>query len=170
MTVAVEPLKEIKKPIVRPQVILYGVTIGEGYQSASISNPGRALQRGEREIMTVKIGDRVGEYKLARILPDRIGLEAPEDSFEVLLYDTRNPKKRVFAKTENKPATVTSALPGSAEPAKPGAPRPAGLGEPVAGRIAESQAPRPVTPAMVPGQVPGQRARRWSGPQTPGTQ
>jgi hypothetical protein len=64
--------------------------------------------------MTLKIGDKVGEYTLAKILSDRISLEAPGDTFEVLLYDARMPKKRMEVKTETKPAAVTSSLPSEA--------------------------------------------------------
>ncbi len=155
--------QEVKKPIVRPQITLYGVTIGENYQSASISYPGRPLQKGEREIMTVKIGDRIGDYKLAKILPDRIGLEAPEDNFEVLLYDARTPKRRVVARTENKPAAVTSTLPTPAQPPRPAPARVAGTGA-IGGKISEMPGPRPVTPAP----IPGSRARRIFGPKPPG--
>ena len=45
--------------------------------------------------MNLKIGDRVGEYKLVKILPDRIALEAMEDTFEVLLSDPNKPKQRI---------------------------------------------------------------------------
>jgi hypothetical protein len=37
----------------------------------------------------------MGGYKLAKIMPDRITMEAPGDSFDVLLYDPKAPKKRV---------------------------------------------------------------------------
>lgn len=104
---------EGKKPLVRPQIILYGVTMAGDYQSASISNPGRPLKKGEREAITLKIGDRIGEYKLAKILPDRVALEAVEDTFEVLLYDPNKPKQRVYAKAESKPASITTVLPTS---------------------------------------------------------
>lgn len=96
------------RKIVRPQVVLYGVTIGEGYEFASIVTPGRSLHRGERETLMVKVGEKVGDYKLARISADRITLEAEGDAFEVLLYDPKAPKKRIEVKTETKPATVTS--------------------------------------------------------------
>jgi hypothetical protein len=102
------------KPVVRPQVILYGVTIVGNYQAASIANPGRSLQKGERETFPVKLGEKVGEYKVAKISSDRITLEAEGDSFEVLLYDPRVPKKRMDIKTDVKPATVTSTQPASA--------------------------------------------------------
>jgi hypothetical protein len=156
-----------KKPIVRPQIILYGVTIAGDYKSASIAYPGRVLQKGEREATTVKIGDRIGDYKLGKILSDRIALEAPEDNFEVLLYDPRIPKKRVVAKTENKPASITSTLPTSAPTtvARP-QPTPSGearSGETITERVTETRAPGPLTPAP----VPSARTRRGSVP-TPG--
>lgn len=103
----------MNKPAVRPQIVLNGVTIASDYQSASVINPGRALRKGERETLTLRTGDRIGEYKLAKILPDRIVLEATEDSFEVLLQDPDNPKKRIYARTETKPATTTSTVPAS---------------------------------------------------------
>jgi len=82
------------KPTARPQIILYGVTIAPDYQSASVVNPGRFLYKGERETKTIKVGDQVGGYKLAKILPDRITMEATGDRFDVLLYDPKVPKKR----------------------------------------------------------------------------
>jgi hypothetical protein len=93
---------------VRPQVILYGVTIGEDYQAASITQPGRPLRKGERETLTIKIGEKIGEYRLSKITPDRITLEDTNDSFEVLLYDSKIPKKRTSGQTETKPTTVMS--------------------------------------------------------------
>ena len=104
---------EGKKRIVRPQIILYGVMMAGDYQCASITNPGRPLKKGEREEMNLKIGDRIGEYKLVKILPDRIALEAMEDTFEVLLYDPNKPKQRVYAKAETKPTSITTVLPTS---------------------------------------------------------
>jgi hypothetical protein len=90
--------------------------MADDYQSASIANPGRPLKKGEREAMTLRIGDKVGEYKLAKIFPDRIALEAAEDNFEVLLYDPNKPKQRVYAKAETKPAAITTVLPTSTVP------------------------------------------------------
>jgi hypothetical protein len=137
-----------KKPVTRPQIILYGVMINGDYQSASVANPGRPMQRGEREIMTLKVGDRIGEYQLVQILPDRIMLEGPEEKFEVLLYDSKIQKKRTYVKTEVRPTTTTSSLPPqglmSAE-----TPKPAPLGRPEE-RGVETQGPRPLTPTLSP--------------------
>jgi hypothetical protein len=160
------------KPMTRPQIILYGVTISKDYQSATIVNPGRPLRKGEREMTTLKLGDRVGEYKLAKILPDRIAMEAGEDSFEVLLFDSTMPKRRTSTKTESKPAEVTSTSPAplsvpvpapAAVPRAAEAPKPA---EPPRERVIEPPLPRPVTPtpAPYPGTYPGRRPMR---PYTP---
>jgi hypothetical protein len=154
--------QEQVKPMVRPQVILYGVMITDDYQTASVVNPGRPLHKGEREIKTVKLGDQMGDYKLTKILPDRITLEAKEDSFEVLLFDPRFPKRRTEMKTTTKPAEVASPLPVPAPipapvppptPAAPGPtlrpPRPV-TPEPMRESVIETPAPRPVTPAQIP--------------------
>jgi hypothetical protein len=162
-----------KKPLVRPQVILYGVTISENYRAASIVSPGRPLKKGEREMITLKVGDPVGEYKLAKILSDRITLQAEEDSFDVLLYDASAPKKRMDVRTETKPATVTTTLPGAPPsvqpPAAVEAPKPAVPREPAA-TVTPTPAPlpRPVTPIVPP---PGFRRglRPAYPPSTPGT-
>lgn len=152
----------INKPIVRPQVTLYGVTIVGDYQSASVSSPGRPLKKGEREVMTIKIGEKIGEYKLAKIMPDRITMEASGDTFDVMLY---TPKQRTYVKTETKPAAITSTLPTPAGTAPP-TPQAAAGGpvQPIQGRITEAQTPRPLSPAP----IPSPRTRRWYGPRAPG--
>jgi hypothetical protein len=137
-------LTEQAKPVVRPQVILYGVVVGDGFTTASVVNPGRPLKKGERETLTVKIGDPVGDYKIAKILPDRIVMEAAGDSFEVLLFDPRSPKRRVEVKTAATPATITSTLPGS--PQAP-TPVPGEISRPIPVPIQPTPLPRAVQPA-----------------------
>jgi hypothetical protein len=153
----------------RPQIILYGVTIAKDYQVASLVHPGRPLQKGEREMITVKLGDNVGAYKLAKILPDRITMESGEDSFDVLLYDANSPKKRAVVKTEVKPAEVKSTAPAPSPPAPVPAPKAAEApkpGEPSRERVMEAPPPKPVTP--VPPSVPSTlRGRRPVRPYTP---
>ncbi len=170
---------ELKKPLVRPQVTLYGVMIAGEYRTASISYP-RPLRKGEREVFTAKIGDKVGEYKISKISEDRIELEAPGDSFEVLLYDGRFPKKRIEAKTVNRPATITStiATPTAPEPPKPAVPptvvKAASEKPTIQEKVIEAQAPRPASQALVPlpggttPTTPSVRTRRWFGPKPPG--
>jgi type II secretory pathway component PulC len=145
-------------PLVRPQVILYGVMITDNYQTASVVNPGRPLHKGEREIKTLKLGDQIGDYKLTRISPDRITLETKEDSFEVLLFDPRFPKRRTEMKTPTKPTELTSPLPVPVPvpPPIPAAPRPTlppappGAPEPRRESVIVTPAPRPVTPTPIP--------------------
>lgn len=115
------PLGTAGRQLVRPQIVLYGVTIIGNYRAASIASPGRPLQKGERETFTVKVGERVGEYKLSKISSDRVTLEAEGDTFEVLLYDQSKAKKRSEVRTETKPATITSTQPAGSAPA-PGPP------------------------------------------------
>jgi hypothetical protein len=161
----------VKPPPVRPKIILYGVTIQGQYQAASLANPGRPLQKGERETYTVKLGDRIGEYKLAKVSPDRISLEAEGDSFEVLLYDSTTPKKRMDVRTEIKPAAVTSTQPTPAAPV-PGSipagslPIPAGTPKavPPGGTIVPTpQQPQPPTPTTPTYSRPG-RTRTTPNP------
>jgi hypothetical protein len=152
------PMAEFpKKPIARPQIILYGVMISDDYQLATIVNQSRPPKKGEREMMTLKIGEQIGEYKLSKILPDRIIFEAPEDTLEVLLYDPKTPKKRSDIKTASKPATVTSSI-ASSTSAPDEIPKPTPVKEttekpkePVQERVATPpQLPIPTTPSNLP--------------------
>ena len=162
------------KPIVRPQVILYGVTIAGDYQAASVSNPGRPLRKGERETFTVKLGEKIGDYKLAKIFADRIILEADADNFEVFLYDARTPKKRMEIKTETKPATITSTqsvpttpAPGTATPSPP--PVSAQAPKPSLPPATVTPSPPPTaTPTVSPPDTRRGRSPYYPTPTTPG--
>ncbi|MEI9477234.1 MAG: hypothetical protein WCO26_11730 [Deltaproteobacteria bacterium] len=109
-------LSEVKKPPVRPNLQLFGVAIGEGFHSAVITNPTRRADRGERETMTVREGEKVGEYTVAKVLPDRITLESTGDTFDVLLYDPTKQKRRPVVSPAPSPNTVS---PGSPVPPRP---------------------------------------------------
>lgn len=111
---------EQSKPVARPQITLYGVVITPDYQSASAVNPGRPLYKGERETKTVKVGDRVGGYTLAKILPDRITMEAKGDGFDVLLHDPKAPKKRVETMIAEAKTVQPSPVAAGAEIQNPG--------------------------------------------------
>jgi hypothetical protein len=160
---------EQSKPMSRPQIILYGITIAKDYQAASLVHPGRPLQKGEREMITLKIGEKVGEYKLAKILPDRITMESGDDSFDVLLYDASAPKKRVVVRTEVRPAEVKSTAPAPSQPAPVPVPKAAEAPkpeQPSRERVMEAPLPRPVTPAP-PSYPSTLRGRRPVRPYTP---
>jgi hypothetical protein len=111
-------MAEAQKPIVRPQIVLYGVAIAGDYQSAIVSNPGRSLRKEARESLTIEIGEKIGEYKLAKVLPDRIAMEGNGDTFEVLLYDSKNQKKRMELTTEAKPTDNKPVMIASPQPAR----------------------------------------------------
>ena len=165
---AAEAAKAAKKPPVRPKIILYGVTVVGEYQAASLANPGRPLQKGERETYTVKLGERIGEYKLAKVSSDRISLEAEGDSFEVLLYDSTTPKKRMGVRTEIKSTTIISTQPTPAAPV-PGTPPAPPLpitavpAKPVPPAQTIAPTPAPPTPATPTLPRPG-RGRTISNP------
>ena len=179
LTTATSSMAEpVKRAPVRPQIILYGVTTFGDFPSAIISVPGTSpLRKGERESMTVKLGERIGEYRLAKILADRITMEASEDSFEVLLYDPKAPRQRTHIKTEAKPAAVISTVPGATPP--PAAPAPAstspasskplpGVAKPAAPpptpkASPPAVAPPPVSPATPPASGPRSRFRGGTG-------
>ena len=150
------------KPVTRPQIALYGVVLGEGYQSATIINPGRTLVKGERETKTIRVGESVGDYKVAKILPDRIVMEGGEDSFEVLLYDPRSPKRRVEVRTPTTSATVTSTAPS----ASPSAPPP---GIPPPSPPAMAMPPSPAPGVMTPQAAAPRSVTPFPVPRTPGT-
>jgi hypothetical protein len=175
-----EPGLGIKKPNPRPQVILYGITILGDYQTASIAQVGRPLYKGERETITLKLGDKIGDYKLSKVMPDRILLEAPEDSFEVLLYDPKSPKKRPTIVTPVKPATVTSVTGGSGPPtpSAPITPPPPELQKYISSREMEKQiefppekisppVSLPQPPAPLPSPLEQRRRRIISPPSAP---
>ncbi len=96
---------------VRPQIVLYGVTIAGDVQLATVISPGRPLKKGEREAMSLKAGERIGDYKLASILPDRVVLECGEDKFEVLISDPKKPKQRDQIQPAPNPMAVSSYQP-----------------------------------------------------------
>jgi hypothetical protein len=158
---------EQAKPVARPQVVLYGIVIAEGNEMATVVNPGRPLRKGEREAMTVKVGDRIGDYKLAKVLPDRIVLEASGDSFEIPLHDPKVPKKRTEIRTTPIQAASTPSLPTIGGVPYPVPGRPPIVGGtypstfPVPGSaVPTTSLPRPVYPSP---SIP-QAAARPAGP------
>ncbi len=105
------PSAEQTKPAARPQVFLYGVVIADDYESAIVATPRSSLRKEERETAVLKVGAIIGEYRVAKILPDRITMEAAGDSFEILLLDARKPRKQAPVKTEARPSEVKMVQP-----------------------------------------------------------
>jgi hypothetical protein len=151
------PVGNGRKQLVRPQILLYGVTISRNYQAASVASPGRPLHKGERETFTVKIGERIGEYKLVKISSDRITLETEGDTFEVLLYDQSMAKTRA------------DIVPGAPAPTRPVpstvAPRPAPPAGTVRERVGAPAPPGPASPTLPRPDFP--RRRMYYPPSAP---
>ncbi len=59
----------------------------------------------------MELGETIDEFKLAKILSDRIVVEGQNDSFEVFLYNPKAEKRRGDLKPDNKPTVATSTLP-----------------------------------------------------------
>jgi hypothetical protein len=110
---------EIVKPPVRPNLQLFGVAVGPEFLSAIINNPTRRADRGERETMSVRKGDRVGEYKVAAITEDRITLESSDDTFDVLLYDPKRKKRGPAVASQTTPTPPVAAPPPAEFPSVP---------------------------------------------------
>lgn len=162
---------------IRPQVVLYGVTIAGDYQSASLVSPGRSLRKGERETITVRVGEQISGYKLAMVSPDRIRLERAGDSFEVLLYDSKSPKRRqaiaanpVATEGQDSRTAIPQRVASLATSGKPQGLTNQGAG-PIAPAPGASAAVSPPTPAAPPttltpaqaNQVLRERVRRGKG-------
>ena len=129
---------EIGKPLVRPNLQLFGVAVGPEFRSAIINNPTRRADRGERETISVTEGDRVGEYKVATITEDLITLESPGGSFDLLLYDP--------AKKKNRPAVAETTTPPSSTPAPPSIPAAPPTPTPPSASATSTKPPRLYTP------------------------
>ena len=162
---------EGKKPTVRPKIVLYGVTIAGDYQAASIVNPGRPLQKGERETITLRMGEQIAGYKLAKVLSDRITMEAAGDSFEVLLYDAREAKRRTDAKTDNSPTAVTNPFVVPAQTPMPSTPTAAEKPRVAPQERVSTPAPTPSpTAPLIPPSAYRLGRRIYVPPGTPATQ
>jgi hypothetical protein len=138
---------DARKSLARPNIILYGIVLADELSSAVVNNPTRRAEKGERDTMSVKIGDKVGEYRVANILGDRINLEAEGDSFDVLLYDPAKPKKPPVVA----PPPAAKPSPTPTTPARPFTPPSAGVSRPSPSPPAGiGQAPLPPPGRQVP--------------------
>ncbi len=160
---------DAKKPAVRPNVVLFGVVIGDQFHSAVVNNPTRKADKGERETMTVQEGDKIGDYKVAKISADRISLETEGDSFEVLLYDPSKPKKRPLVATPTPPAPPPAPTqPGVAPSPRPFTPPPA-VTQPPATPPSRPATPVPPTRRNLMRERTDQRRTPAPTPRTPPT-
>jgi hypothetical protein len=111
---------------------LYGVIIADGYQKAMVVD--KTLKRqpvrrrtpvpapGQGETLWVRVGDVVGDFKVAAIAPDKISLEAGGGSYDLFLHDTENPKSRPGFKTASGPSVVIQTGGAPSPPVAPAGP------------------------------------------------
>ncbi|MCF8127564.1 MAG: hypothetical protein K9N10_03540 [Deltaproteobacteria bacterium] len=59
-----------------------------------------------KENKWVKVGDTLGDFKVESVKPDRVVLKTGEKSYDLLLYDKENLKKRESAKPKSGPTVV----------------------------------------------------------------
>ena len=105
-------------------VTLYGLVItndsAEALVSYPVEKPARektrtvmlnSRRRNRKGVMAkqtewVKAGDTLGDFKVVSIEPDRVLLKAGDQSYDLLLYDEEQPKKRAPAKPKTGPNVV----------------------------------------------------------------
>ncbi|MGQ9694638.1 MAG: hypothetical protein ACUVWV_07825 [Thermodesulfobacteriota bacterium] len=125
----------------RPQLQLQGILITDEVMKASLILEGRSLPKGEKAVRTLNLGDQIGEYKLTKILPDRIVLEGPGDVYEVFLYDLKSPKKRMEIRTTpRRTEPIRSSPAGPVPTTKTSPPLPQAL-QPSVGITRETRSP-----------------------------
>ncbi len=103
---------------------LYGLVITDDSAEALVSHPvakpvlksrkttipkntRRSIKRlTVKQTQWVKAGDTLGDFKVVSIKPDRVVLKAGEQSYDLLLYDKDNLKKRAAPKPKTGPNVV----------------------------------------------------------------
>lgn len=106
--------------VVLKGIMLFGVVIADDYTAALVTDIGdmpTANKRGRRpkrmvatnKMKWVKVGDTLGDFKVAEITNDRVLLKAGSDKYDLLLYDKDKPKIRVPIKPSSKPVVVSAA-------------------------------------------------------------
>lgn len=113
--------------VVLKGIMLFGVVIAEDYAAALVTDIGNmptSSKRGRlpKRVLTtnktkwVKVGDTLGDFKVAGITNDKVLLEAGADKYDLLLYDKDKPKIRASVKP--KPVVVRAVGKDSATPGK----------------------------------------------------
>lgn len=92
------------------RITLYGVVIVDDYMSALVNNP--RPKPGDPRIMSVKVGDSVGDFNIAEIKRESIIVTRDGENHEINLYDKERPKERRIE------TTVVKKLPAVEEKAK----------------------------------------------------
>ena len=99
--------KDKKPRISGREIVLYGVIITDDYKSAVISNPNPGP--GEGASKCVKVGDKIGDFKVAEIKEEKIVLAEGSKEYEILLYNKEKPKKRgTVKKSKERPPAAAA--------------------------------------------------------------
>jgi len=102
------------------KIVLHGVVIADNYKAALVTDikkktvpaKGRSSIRRRqkavaKELIWVKVGDDLGDFKVADIMEDRVLLKKGSENYDVLLYDENKPKSRKSAVTKAKPKVIS---------------------------------------------------------------
>jgi len=105
------------------KIVLYGVVIADDYKSALVtdvktskvfakSRYSRHPQKGaKKELIWVKVGDDLGDFKVADIMEDKVLLKNGSKSYDILLYDENKSKSRSTTPNVAKKQPVKRARP-----------------------------------------------------------
>ena len=115
--------------VVLKGISLFGVVITDDYAAALVTDIGNMPASGKggrfpKRVLTadkmkwVKVGDTLGDFKVAGITNDRVLLKAGSDKYDLFLYDKDKPKIRASATPKSKPVVVSAAGKDSATPGK----------------------------------------------------
>jgi hypothetical protein len=110
-------ISELKIP--GKKVALYGVVLVEDFRKALITNLEKKGK--ERDVIWVREGETVGNFKVSRIEKDRVFLEENGRQYEIALYSEDKPERKTVAVPEGKPSVIAPAGEEKKEPA-PAAP------------------------------------------------
>jgi len=86
------------------KVVLYGVVLKGSFKKALISNSD--FKGIGKKALWVKVGDTVGDLKVADIMKDKVLLSGGAKDYEILLYDKQKPKRQATIAKKTGPVVV----------------------------------------------------------------
>jgi len=124
-----ESLTQKQLEVVLKSIVLFGVVITDDYAAALVTDIGNmpTSSKGGRlpkrmlttnKTIWVKVGDTLGDFKVAGITNDRVLLKDKSDKYDLLLYDKDKPKIRASVPPKSKPTVVSTAGKTLATPGK----------------------------------------------------
>lgn len=97
------------------QINVYGVIITDGHKKALVTDlQKKAVQRGgprrkgvfRRGTRWIKVGDRLGEFRVNDIMEKSVLLAAAGNKYQVFIYDKEKPKRRGAVKKQLGPRVI----------------------------------------------------------------